>query len=303
MGNAIAMKTSLVIPAFDEEEALPRVLDEAMGMVDEIVVVDDGSTDGTSSCARKDGVVVYRHDVNRGKVAAIRTGVVHATGDIVVLMDADHTYPAEHIPQMVASIERGADLVLGSRFMGKGLAMPFLNRVGNRIFSFIISFVGATTITDGQTGYRAFRRDMFEKLDVEATGLEWETKMTVRAQKLGYTIKEVPITYRPRIGRSKLNPLRDGLRMILALASIFVRETSLLAGTIILPSALLGLIGLVFGLISLYEKLAHLTLRHEYFPLIATLFILLSIQLFSLGFLLDYMVKRLDRIEERLKER
>ena len=297
------MTTSLIIPAYDEEEALPHVLDEVMGMVDEVIVVDDGSTDGTSSCARKDGITVYQHDVNRGKVAAIRTGVGHAMGDIVVLMDADHTYPAEHIPQMLASIEQGADLVLGSRFMGRSKAMPFLNRVGNRIFSFIISYVGATTITDGQTGYRAFRREMFEKLDVKATGLEWETKMTVRAQKLGYTIKEIPITYRPRIGKSKLNPLRDGLHMFIALASIFVRETSLLAGSIILPSALLGLIGLVFGLISLYEKFTYLTLRHEYFPLIATLFILLSIQLFSLGFLLDHLIKRLDRIEERLKER
>lgn len=295
------MRTSLVIPAFNEEEALPKVLEEARGAVNEIIVVDDGSRDKTAKIAEESGAILVQHKENNGKVAAIRSGVARAEGDIIILIDADFTYPTAHIPDMVAEIEKGADLVLGSRFMTGGRAMPFLNSIGNRLFSLAITYAGGTTITDGQTGYRAFRREMFDTLDVDAKGLEWETKMTVRAQKLGYTIIEVPIVYRERLGMSKLRPIADGYRMMEALASIFFKETSLLAGTIILPSIVLAIIGLLFGIMSVYEKFVYITLRHEYYPLISTLLLLFALQLFSMGFLLDYMIKRLDRIEERLK--
>jgi glycosyltransferase involved in cell wall biosynthesis len=295
------LRTSLIIPAYNEEEALPLVINEYMKLVDEIIVVDDGSTDRTYEIATKYNVKLYRHERNMGKVAAIRTGINNATGAIIILTDADYTYPAEYIPKFIHEIEKGADLVLGSRFMDGVSNMPFLNMIGNKIFSVVAAYISCVSITDGQTGYRAFKKDMFSKLDVNAKSLEYETKMTVRAAKLGYKVVEIPIEYRKRIGSSKLRPIRDGYRMFRGLISIAWEETSLIAKTIMAPSILFIAIGLSFGIISIYEKVKFGNLSHDYYPLITTLFILVAIQLISFGLIIDYMTKKLDRIEEKLR--
>jgi glycosyltransferase involved in cell wall biosynthesis len=212
------MKSTLVLPAYNEEEALPEVLRECVGMVDEVIVVDDGSTDRTSKVAGGYGygVRLYRHRDNRGKPVAIRTGVGGARGSIVVIMDADYTYPARYIPRLIEEVEKGADLALGSRFLGGKRGMPFLRVIANRIASLLLCLSTGRRITDPQTGYRAFRREDFEKLDVEARGLEYEVKMSKKALKLGLNIVEIPIDYRRRIGRSKLRPI-DICRMLSAI--------------------------------------------------------------------------------------
>ena len=147
---------------------------------------------------------------------------------------------------------------------------------------------------------RAFRREMFDKLDVKARGLEFETKMTVRAAKLGYKIVEIPIEYRERVGKSKLNPLKDGARMLTALLSVAYSETSLLSKMILLPSLIFILIGLITGLISVYEKLQYGIISHEFYPIATAFLILMGVQLISLGLIVDYLTKKLDRIEERI---
>ena len=136
---------------------------------------------------------IEEHEVNQGKVAALRTGVLQASGDVIIWL-------------------------------------------GNNIFSFLATYISCIRIKDSQTGMRAFRREMFDKLDVKAKGLEFETKMTVRAAKLGYKIVEVPIEYRERVGVSKLNPIKDGARMLTALLSVAYSEISLLSKMILLPS-------------------------------------------------------------------
>lgn len=294
------MKTSLILPAWNEEEALPLVIKEYIDKVDEIIVVDDGSSDDTYNVAKNCGVVVYKHEVNKGKVSALRTGVAHATGDIIIFSDADCTYPAEYVPLFVNEIEKGADLVLGSRFMNGINNMPFLNMIGNRLFSLLAAYISCINITDGQTGYRAFKKEYFEKLDVRAVSLEYETKMTVRAAKLGYRIVEIPIKYRSRIGTSKLRPIRDGAKMFRGLMSIAYRETSLIAKTIMLPSIFFIILGVFFGVTSLYEKIMFGILEHAYYPLLTLLFIFIAIQLISIGLIMDYLTKKLDRIEEKL---
>jgi len=195
------MKSSLVIPAFNEEEALPLVIEEYLDKVDEIIVVDDGSSDKTYEIAEninehEHNVKVYKHEKNMGKVAALRTGVANASGEIIIFTDADHTYPAKYVPQLISELEKGANLVLGSRFLDGINNMPLLNVLGNKIFSVIAAYISCVNITDAQTGYRAFKREMFSKLDVNAMSLEYETKMTVRAAKLGYKIVEIPLEYR-----------------------------------------------------------------------------------------------------------
>jgi len=299
------MKSSLIIPAFNEEKGLPLVIEEALGKVDEIIVVDDGSTDKTFEVAQRyasKGVRVIKHEHNKGKLAAIRTGIAAAKGDIIILTDADYTYPAKYLPRFISEIENGADLVIGSRFMGEGNRdIPFLNCIGNLLFSFLASYISCLNLTDAQSGYRAFRKRDFPKLDVKAKSLEFETKQTVKAAKLGYKIVEFPIDYRPRVGQSKLNPLIDGYKMFRSILSVAWRETSLLGKTIILPGGLFVLFSFYFGIVSLYERLTLYKLSHEYYPLLAVFFFLIALQLVSMGLLIDHLTKKLDRIEERLQ--
>lgn len=296
------MKTSLIIPAYNEEKGLPLVVKEYQQWVDEIIIVDDGSSDGTFEAGHKcvnEKVKLFKHQVNSGKVAALRTGVEHATGDIIIFTDADCTYPARYVPDLVREIENGADLVLGARIQARE-NIPAFNRLGNNIFSFLATYISCMKIKDSQTGMRAFRRQMFDKLDVKAKGLEFETKMTVRAAKLGYKIVEIPIEYRERVGVSKLNPIKDGARMLTALISVAYSETSLLSKMILLPSFAFILIGLITGSISIYEKVQYGIISHEFYPLFTAFLILVGVQLISLGLIVDYLTKKLDRIEEHL---
>ena len=296
------MRTSLVIPAYNEEEGLPLVVREYLDVVDEVIVVDDGSSDGTFLAAQAlvgGKVKLLRHEVNQGKVAALRTGVLQASGDVIIFTDADNTYPARYVPQLVQEIEKGADLVLGARIQARE-NIPAFNRLGNNIFSFLATYISCIRIKDSQTGMRAFRREMFDKLDVKAKGLEFETKMTVRAAKLGYKIVEIPIEYRERVGKSKLNPLKDGARMLTALLSVAYTETSLLSKMVLLPSIAFIFIGLITGFISIYEKVLYGVISHEFYPIFTAFLILVGIQLISLGLIVDYLTKKLDRIEEHL---
>jgi glycosyltransferase involved in cell wall biosynthesis len=292
-------QTSLIIPAYNEEKGVPLVIEEYLDKVDEIIVVDDGSTDKTFEVAKKYDVKLYKHETNKGKVAALRTGVEHATCDIIIFTDADFTYPAKYVLDFIKEIEKGADLVLGARIENIK-NMPLLNKIGNHIFSFLATYIGCITVTDSQTGYRAFKREMFDKLHVNAKSLEFETKMTVRAAKLGYKIVEIPIEYRERVGKSKLRPIRDGIKMFFALGSIAFSETSLLAKMIIAPSLFFLFVGLIIGFIAIYEKIVFGVLTHEYYPILTVFLILIAIQLISFGLIVDFLTKKLDRIEEKL---
>jgi glycosyltransferase involved in cell wall biosynthesis len=226
------MKTTVVLPAYNEEEALPKTLNEYIEYVDEIIIVNDGSKDGTEKIAQdyaaKNGKIRYvRHDVNQGKPAALRTGVKHSTGDILIFTDADCTYPARYIPDFIKKINNGADMVLGARVFNN-TNIPKFNRIGNRIFSLLITYFCYTRVIDAQTGYRAMRKKIFSELDVDAKNLEYETKMTMRAAKLGYNMAEVPIEYRKRVGKSKLNPIKDGFYMLKSIPTIIWGESTIL---------------------------------------------------------------------------
>jgi len=219
------MRISTIIPAYNEQQALAQVVREYENYSEELIVVDDGSSDLTPQIAgdlanKSDKVKVIHHQTNRGKAQALRTGVKQATGEIIVFTDADLTYPATSVPRLVEKVKGGADLVLGSRMQRGAENMSPLNRLGNSIFSFLTSLIGATTLNDAQTGLRAVRKDKFYQLAVEAKGLEFETKMTIKASRLGYRIEEIPISYRERVGSSKLRPIKDGLRMLRSLVSV-----------------------------------------------------------------------------------
>lgn len=216
------MKSSVIVPAYNEEggieETVRKVKAATQSIKSEIIVVDDGSADGTYEIAKNLGVKLVRHEKNMGKAAALVTGFNGASGDILVTIDADCTYPPEEIPKIVEIIEEnGADMVICSRFMNGRTKIRMLNYLGNIFFSGLVSALTGKKITDASSGMRAIKKEVWKKIKVRSRGLDWEAEMTTRVLRQGYEVVEVPIKYFDRVGASKLNPFADGFRFLFAI--------------------------------------------------------------------------------------
>jgi len=204
------MKIVVTIPAYNEENTIASVIASVKNVMSatkykyKIHVLDDGSRDKTAEIARAAGAVVFSHPKNYGLAEAFRTEIKKAlenNADIIVHTDADGQYPAEDIPKLIAEIENGSDIVLGSRFLGKIEYMPFMKKLGNRAFSKAISHITGTRITDGQTGFRAFTKDV-AKLDI-ISNHTYTQEQIIRAVRNKFKIKEIPI-YAKKTRASKL---------------------------------------------------------------------------------------------------
>lgn len=217
---------SVVIPALNEENGidaiLQRVLAQREGLAAsgiqalEVIVVDDGSKDRTAERIRSYGDVrLIQHPQNRGYGAALKTGFNAATGDLLAFLDADGTYPPESFPELCRAIEQhDADLIIGSRMLSGESEMPMVRRIGNTIFAALLSIVGSRKISDSASGMRVFRRESLPILYPLPDGLDFTPAMSTRAVYEGLNMVEVPIPYKERVGRSKLNPLKDGIRFL-----------------------------------------------------------------------------------------
>lgn len=200
-----AMKVSIIMPIYNEVELLPEVLEHvrSVPLDKELVLVDDHSTDGTVEILRQeaekpDTRVIY-HDHNQGKGAAIRTGLRHATGDIVIIQDADMEYvPAEIVSVVQPIIEGRANVVYGSRFQGTIIGMKLPNRIANYILAWMVTILYGHRITDEATAYKAFRRDVIAKINLTCRRFEFCPEVTAKVLRLGEKITEVPVTYRAR---------------------------------------------------------------------------------------------------------
>ncbi|ASJ11195.1 dolichol-phosphate mannose synthase [Thermococcus sp. P6] len=198
------LKVTVIVPAYNEGRNLPRVLEGIPGFVDEVVVVDDGSTDDTYSVARTtsegDGRIrVIRLEKNCGKGCAMREGMGVSTGDVVVFIDADGQHKPEEIIKLVEPIAGNeADVVIGSRKVEKAGRRPFHRRLSNVITTRLIRFKLHRHIYDTQSGFRAFRREFLP--EVESDRYEVETEMLIKAVKMGARVLEVPVSmiYDPR---------------------------------------------------------------------------------------------------------
>jgi glycosyltransferase involved in cell wall biosynthesis len=212
---------SIVFPALNEEAAIATCVRQATdalaraGLSGEVVVVDNGSTDRTAEVARRAGARVVT-EARRGYGAACIRALKEARGECIVLLDADATYPVEMVGEFVrAMCDGGADVVLGNRFGGlmeRG-AMPVHNRyIGNPILSGMTRALFRARLTDIHCGMRGIRRDRVAALDFRMPGMEFATEMVVKALDQGMEVRELSIPYRPRLGPSKLRPLRDAWR-------------------------------------------------------------------------------------------
>ena len=214
-------EVSIILPALNEEESIGKVIDEIpkedmeeKGYRVEILVVDNNSTDRTKEIAEEKGARVIVEPA-KGKGRAVRRAFASVSGDFIFILDADFTYPATHIPEMLEVLQEGDDVVLGSRLKGqrdKG-AMRRLNVVGNRLLAFMANMLHRTRISDICTGYWGFRREVVEALELDAIGFEIEANIFVEIAKKGCRIGELPVSYRRRLSPAKLASLRDGFKI------------------------------------------------------------------------------------------
>ena len=216
--EGVTPSVSVVIPTLNEVESLPWVIENLPEWVSELVIVDGLSTDRTENLARKlrpDVVVV--HQYQRGKGAALRAGFAAATGDIVVMIDADGSTDPREMDRFVQALVDGADFVKGSRHMRDGGSADFtaLRAAGNKLFVMAANSLYGSKFTDLCYGYCAFWRNHVDKLGLTADGFEIETQLVLGALKAGLEIREVPsFELERRAGTSNLNAARDGMRVL-----------------------------------------------------------------------------------------
>jgi glycosyltransferase involved in cell wall biosynthesis len=219
------VRVSFLIPAFDEEATIGEVLEriDRLGFDKQVVVVDDGSRDRTAEIAEQHGATVIRQ-ANAGKGAAIRAAIGLIDGDIAVIQDADMEYDPVEVPELIEPIVRGvADVVYGSRLRGGKAQRAYLfwHLVGNRFLSLLTSLLYNTTLSDMETGYKAFRADVLRSLDLRENRFGIEPEITAKICKRKLRIYELPISYYGRtFEEGKKITWRDGFRAIWVLLRV-----------------------------------------------------------------------------------
>jgi glycosyltransferase involved in cell wall biosynthesis len=221
------VRVSFLIPAYNEAATIGEVLERIAGLdLDaQVIVVDDGSSDDTAAIAEAAGATVIRQP-NRGKGAAIRTAIAEADGDIAVIQDADMEYDPVEVPELIEPIVRGAaDVVFGSRLRGGKPQRAFLfwHLVGNRFLSLVTNALFNTTLSDMETGYKAFRLEVLRSLDLTEDGFGIEPEITGKVCKRKLRIYELPISYYGRThDEGKKITWRDGFRALWVLVRVRV---------------------------------------------------------------------------------
>lgn len=199
------MRLSILMPVYNERDTLSEILSQVRAvelpdMEKEIIVVDDGSTDGSSEILEKEAeagdILLFHHEKNRGKGAAVRTAIEQATGDILLIQDADLEYDPRDYPALVRPILEGRiDVVYGSRFLGPRKAMLFWNMLGNKLLTLTTNILYNAILSDMETCYKCFRAEIVRDIPLRARRFELEPELTAKILKRRHRIFEVPISY------------------------------------------------------------------------------------------------------------
>jgi glycosyltransferase involved in cell wall biosynthesis len=302
-----ACHVSVVIPCLDEAETIADCVAAARevlaqnGLTGEVIVVDNGSTDGSGDLARAAGARVIE-ERRRGYGSAYLAGLAAARGDYVIMVDADLTYDFREIPRFVDELKDGAELVVGNRFGGvQPGAMSRISRVGNPVLSGFLNVLYRTNVHDAHCGMRALRRGVLPVLNLRTVGMEFASEMVIRATKERLDVREIPIELHPRVGESKLSPFRDGwrhLRVILVYNPTFL---------FLLPGALMLAAGTLITLLVFIEVPIFGRGLYVHSLIVGCLLILLGVQAFGLGLCARaygaYFISERDELFQKLRGR
>jgi glycosyltransferase involved in cell wall biosynthesis len=223
---------SIIVPVYNERQTIGELLRrvEAVPIPMQVIVVDDGSTDGTVEVVQREAargaIEVVVHEVNRGKGAAVRSGLERVRGEVVIIQDADLEYDPAEYPLLLAPIEKGvASVVYGSRFLGPHRAMYFWHSVGNKLLTLTCNVLFDTTLTDLETCYKVFRTDVVRSFRLRSDRWGFDPEVTAKVLKRGHRIYEIPISYAGReFHEGKKITWKDGFRVFLALLRFRVRD-------------------------------------------------------------------------------
>lgn len=293
---------SVVIPAYNEEDGIEEIAKRVLSIreplnevgVDglELLVVDDGSSDRTVDIAGSiDGVTIIQHPKNKGYGGALKTGFSQAQGELIGFLDADGTYPPEYFPQLCQAALNGSDLVVGSRRGGADSQMPKMRKLGNFIWSNLLTILGNKKIQDPASGMRVFKREILDQVYPLPDGLNLTPVMSTRAVHEGIEYKEIPIPYAERLGDSKLSVVGDGtlfLQSIVWTALTYnpVRLLGLIGVALVGLAFAIG-IGVVLARLSGVTTLGVWGVAAIYTALVASVS---GVSIFALGVTFNYMV-------------
>ncbi len=242
----MGVDVSVILPCRNEELTIGKCIQQIKyvfkkNKIKGEIIISDSSVDSSPDIAEEHNVKLIKHDKN-GYGIAILEGIKKASGKNIIIGDADGTYDFSEIPLFLEKLKEN-DLVIGSRLKGdiKKGAMPFIHRyIGNPLLSFILNMFFRTKISDAHSGFRAIRKKSLEKLELKTTGMEFASEMIIKAAKNNLDISEVPISYYPRLGKSKLNSFSDGwrhLRFMLMFSPTYL---------FFIPGSLLFITGIIF---------------------------------------------------------
>ena len=229
------MKLSIIMPVYNEKNTIMQILKKVdsvklKSIKKELIIVDDFSTDGTIDILKKlKKYKIIFHEKNKGKGSAIRTGLKYATGDIITIQDADLEYdPNDYQKLLIPILENKAQVVYGSRFLNKTFKLSWRNKIhqwfyylGNNVLTLATNIIYFSNITDMETCYKVFKKDVIKSLNLKAERFDIEPEITAKTLRKGYKIYEVPITFNPRSFKEgkKIN-WKDGLKALFVLIKL-----------------------------------------------------------------------------------
>ena len=224
---------SVIIPVFNEELTISNIINRTKSVMEkekytyEIIVVDDFSSDRSLAFSLKEGVRVLSLKSHVGKGCALRAGFTKSKGRIIATIDSDGSHQPEEIPLLLAPILADqSDLVIGSRYLNsKSIIVKKFNVLGVKLFNLLIHFLVKTRVSDSQSGYRIMKAEILKKMSLQSGGYEIESEMLVKTVRMGYRLKELPISFEQRTyGKSSLDPIVDGFKILLSIIIAYMKD-------------------------------------------------------------------------------
>ena len=224
---------SVIIPVFNEELTIGNIINRTKSVLEkenfryEIIVVDDLSSDRSLNYSLNKGVRVLSLKNHVGKGCALRVGFAKSKGKIIATIDSDGSHRPEELPLLMAPIlTKETDLVIGSRYLiKKSLNVKRFNVLGVRLFNYLIRFLVKNQVSDSQSGYRSMKAEILQKMNLQSGGYEIESEILVKTAKMGYRIKEIPISFEQRTyGKSSLDPIVDGFKILLSIIIAYMQD-------------------------------------------------------------------------------